>query len=280
VRHGAAALSLLALYLLPGPGIASSLPRAEPVPGGVAALALGPATAPRPRAEFHGRPVLVVESAGQWTALVGLALATAPGSQDLVWRSADGQSRRLRFDVRGKKYAEQHLTIGKKRMVDPNAEDLKRIAREKAEIAGMFRTFAERPAVELDFDAPVPGPVSSVYGLRRFYNGQARSPHSGIDIAAPAGTPVRAPAPARVLGVGEYFFNGRTVFLDHGLGLVSMYCHLSAVHVQPGQELARGEPLGEVGMTGRVTGPHLHWAVSLNDSRVDPAAFLATPPAQ
>jgi len=273
-------LAILVPWLLAGTTWADALPRTEPVPGGVVALRLVAATTPRPQARFGGHPVLVFDDAGQWTALVGLALATRPGPQDLEWHAPDGRPHRLRFEVRAKKYAEQRLTIKKRRMVEPNAEDLKRIARERGEIDAAFRTFTADAAVDLRFDAPVQGPVSSVFGLRRFYNGQARSPHSGLDLAAAAGTPVRAPSAARVAGVGNYFFNGNTVFLDHGQGLVTMYCHLSAVHVAPGQLVARGEVIGEVGMTGRVTGPHLHWAVSLNDNRVDPSVFLPTPPGQ
>ena len=121
---------------------------------------------------------------------------------------------------------------------------------------------------------PVPGQVSSPFGLRRFFNKQPRNPHSGLDLASPEGTPILSAASGRVVDTGEYYFNGNTVFIEHGQGLVTMYCHMSKIDVAVGQEVSRGESIGEVGKTGRVTAAHLHWGVILNTVSVDPSMFL------
>jgi murein DD-endopeptidase MepM/ murein hydrolase activator NlpD len=135
-------------------------------------------------------------------------------------------------------------------------------------------TFTAQWPLDLRMLAPTSGPRSSSFGLRRVFNGQARNPHSGMDIAAETGTPVVAPAAGRVLDTGDYFFNGHTIWLDHGAGLLSMLCHLSAIDVKPGDTVAAGQRIGAVGASGRVTGAHLHWSVSLNRTMVDPELFL------
>ncbi|MNV61088.1 Murein DD-endopeptidase MepM [compost metagenome] len=118
------------------------------------------------------------------------------------------------------------------------------------------------------------GPLSSKFGVRRFFNGEERNPHSGLDFAVGAGTPIKTPAAGKVILIGNYFFNGNTVFVDHGQGFISMFCHMSKIDVKVGQQLARGGVVGKVGATGRATGPHMHWNISLNDARVDPAIFI------
>ncbi|WP_439861174.1 peptidoglycan DD-metalloendopeptidase family protein [Pseudomonas sp. MBLB4136] len=241
----------------------------KPVPGGVAVVDLGPA-ATAPRATYQGKPLLVIHEDGQrWIAIVGLPLSVRPGSQQI---EVDG--RRHSFQVGGRAYAEQRITLKNQQQVNPNPANLKRIERELDEQTRAYRQFSPRQPSNLLFDRPVDGPLSSPFGLRRFFNGEERNPHSGLDFAAARGTPIKAPAAGQVILIGDYFFNGKTVFVDHGQGLISMFCHLSAIDVKLGQELPRGGVLGKVGATGRATGPHLHWNVSLNDARIDPAIFI------
>jgi len=250
---------------------------ATPVPGGIAVIAL-PADADHDSARYDNRQVLVTRLNGSRHAVIGLPLAATPGTHHLEIRTDAGKPQRIAFQVESKTYEEQHITIKDKRKVEPEKRDLERIKREQQQISAALRRWTPRDDVVIDFRKPVDGITSSPFGLRRFFNEQPRNPHSGLDIAAPEGTPIRAPAPGTIIGTGDYFFNGNTVFIDHGQGLVTMYCHMNSIDVQPGQEVATGEIIGKVGMTGRVTGPHLHWGVSLNDARIDPLLFL--PPAE
>jgi len=243
---------------------AFALPSHTPVPGGVAVIEV---TSQTEAATYQGKPVMLIDKDGARFAVIGLGLSTRPGQHTL---EANGS---IPFKVENKTYREQRLTIENKRKVNPYANDMPRINADKKEMTAAFVNF-ESKQPDIEFDIPVKGPISSPFGLKRFLNDQARSPHSGLDIAADEGTPIVAPASGTVTATGDYFFNGNTVLVDHGQGLISMYCHMSQIDVAVGDKVERGEVLGEVGMTGRVTGPHLHWAVSLNNVRVDPNLFL------
>ena len=219
-------------------------------------------------------PVLVMGDMIEWTAIVGIPLATKPGELQVSVRTDKG-TRALEYRVRDKKYTEQRLKVSPK-TVDLSPEDNARYERERDHQQKVMATFSEPfpQSTDLMMQVPVPGRRSSSFGLRRIFNGQPRNPHSGMDIAAATGTPIKAPLPGRVIDVGDYFFNGGTVWLDHGGGLLTMYCHLSKVDCKVGDELKTGEAFCKVGATGRVTGPHLHWGVMLNRTMVDPALFL------
>ena len=256
----------------------SPLPEPSAVPGGVVLLDLGPGAdaglGAGPEVRFEGDRVLRLRHEGRWIAVVGIPLARPPGPA-AVEVAEGGATRRLAFTVEGKQYTTQHLKVPA-RQVDLNPEDLARVEREQARIRAALATFSEPAPANLRMRPPVGGPRSGSFGLRRFFNGQPRNPHSGMDIAAPVGTPVFAPSPGRVIDTGDYFFNGKSVFIDHGQGLVSMYCHLDAIETTVGKIVQTGEQIGRIGATGRVTGPHLHWGVALNRAFVDPALFLVS----
>lgn len=251
---------------------ASELPRARATPGGIARVDLG-ASAQAPQVTFNGVPVWVVQDGGRWTAMVGIGLSAAPGTLSLMVKRLGSSETVVNFQVKPFRYAEQRLKVAPGH-VDLSAEDTARYERERVHLAQVMAIFTEVQPEALGFLQPNSGRRSSSFGLRRVFNGQARNPHSGMDIAAAQGAPVLAAASGVVIDTGDYFFNGNTVWLDHGSGLLTMYCHLSEIEVKAGERVSAGALIGKVGATGRATGPHLHWSVSLNRVMVDPALFL------
>ena len=213
-----------------------------------------------------------------WNVLVGLDLDTSPGSQDVVLagtlESGEDFSQNYRLVIEDKVFPTRRLTVDTK-YVKPPAEVLKRIREESQRTRRIFAAITSSRLWVAPFTAPVPGPANSSFGKRSILNGQPRSPHSGTDFSGPTGTPVEAPNSGRVVLVGDLYYSGNTVIVDHGLGLYSYFAHLSRTLVTEGQILEQGDVLGEIGATGRVTGPHLHWAVRLNRTRVDPLSLIA-----
>jgi murein DD-endopeptidase MepM/ murein hydrolase activator NlpD len=251
---------------------AENLPTHYPVPGGIAVIDLE--TQGKPAAvSFNKRKVLVTSTKSKWYAIVGIPLSTKPGNYTIVVNTHK-KKKKIKFKVQDKQYETQHIKIKDKRKVNPYAKDMSRILKEKKIIGSALKAWTDIENIPLQFDIPVKGRLSSPFGLRRFFNGQARRPHSGLDIAAPEGTPILAPAKGKIINTGDYFFNGNTIFIDHGQGLITMYCHLHKTIVKDGEVVERGQQIGSVGMTGRVTGPHLHWSVSLNNARIEPKLFL------
>ena len=251
---------------------AQAVPRQSLVPGGLAIINLEPGDDSDYR--FRDKPVLITRIGGKPTALVGLPLSLSPGEHFIERRSANQVSKKF-FKVAQKQYSTQHITITDKRKVDPYASDMERILAEKLR-KQKARNHYSMTNVDVDFLLPVEGIRTGSFGRRRIFNGQKRSPHSGMDIAAELGTPVLAPSAGRVIEMGDFFFSGNLVYIDHGQGMISLFAHLSEINVSLGEQVAKGQVIGKVGATGRVTGPHLHWSLGLNGSWIDPALFLPT----
>ncbi|MDA1371876.1 MAG: peptidoglycan DD-metalloendopeptidase family protein [Proteobacteria bacterium] len=251
--------------------VVSSLPDSSMVPGGVAVIPTGTAAI---GGTYRDQRILLAEFQGAQHAIIGIPLNASIGAHQFALDLPDGRRELLQFTIEDKKYTEQRLTISNERQVNPNADDMVRINRESAEMQLAFSSWDESLTPVFGMRAPVAGVRSSSFGLKRFFNDQPRNPHSGMDIAANEGTPIYAPAPGVILTTGNFFFNGNTIILDHGHGLITLYCHMNTIDVEPGTRVDSGEQIGRVGQTGRVTGPHLHWSINLNNTRVDPALFL------
>jgi len=254
----------------------AALPQSSSVPGGIAIIQLGNTLThkTKPQAWFNNQAVLVQAELKQWYAVIGLPLNTVPGPHKLNVKMGD-KSRVVNFRVKNKKYPEQHITIEDKGKVELAPEDEARAVREIGTIKELKLHWRDEQNTDLGFILPAQGRLSGNFGLRRFFNGQPRSPHAGLDVAVGRGTPIMSSAPGTVLAVEDYFFNGKTIFVDHGNGLITMYCHLEQFDVQAGDTVSKGQQLGLSGMSGRATGPHLHWSVILNGAMVDPALFIA-----
>ena len=249
-----------------------ALPEQALVPGGIALLKL-PGYKQDTKVYFNNKRIAVFPYKNTWVAMAGIGLSNKPGDYEFSIQQADGLKLNTRVTVEYKKYDEQHLTIKNKRKVNPNAEDSKRIAAESTRKRKARKQYSEtEPKVE--FIWPVTGRISSIYGLRRFFNEQERRPHSGLDIAADEGTPIKAAADGTVIDAGDFFFSGNMIYLDHGQGIISLYAHLSAIAVKSGDVVKQGDIIGKVGQTGRVTGPHLHFAIYANQTLIDPVFML------
>jgi murein DD-endopeptidase MepM/ murein hydrolase activator NlpD len=240
----------------------------SPVPGGVAVVSI-PGKDVAPKVTYRGESVLTRHTAAGWVAVVGIPLSAKAGDEAL---DVDGKP--VTFPLRPKQYPEQHVQLKDKRKVNPNPEDEARIAKEQLLIGPAWKAWPEGIVPSLAFAQPTPGALTASFGMRRVFNGEPKSPHAGLDIRSPQGQAVRTPAAGVVVLTGDFFYSGNAVFVAHGEGVVSLLCHLSKITVKQGQVLKAGDLVGEVGMTGRASGPHLHWSLSLNNARVDPKILL------
>jgi murein DD-endopeptidase MepM/ murein hydrolase activator NlpD len=216
------------------------------------------------------------KNAEEHAAMIGIDLDQPVGLQPLVitWKKGESSDRReIPIEVVSATFGTQTLTLPKG-MVDLDPPTLARVEKEQARMKEIFNQSSDQKLWEAAFIVPTEGKVAGTFGLRRIMNGQPRNPHTGEDITAPLGAPVLASNGGRVILVGDFYFNGQSVVIDHGLGLFSMYFHLSETAVKEGETVARGQIIGSVGQSGRATGPHLHWGVRLNGARVNPFSLV------
>jgi murein DD-endopeptidase MepM/ murein hydrolase activator NlpD len=256
-------LSALAVYA------EADLPH-HAIPGGIVSITLDQSGATAPTVLFQNKSAMTIQNAqGEWIAVIGVPLDQSSPIELAV------NDKKISLPINDFPYEEQHIEIKEKRKVNPQKNDMTRISHEYKQMTPVYKSFNDGLANNWNsMLKPVDGPYSSAFGLKRFFNGQARKPHSGIDIAAPEGAPIKAPADGTIALTGDFFFNGNSVFIDHGQGLISMMCHLSRIDVKEGDVIKQGDLIGAVGKTGRATGPHLHWTVSLNNARVNPKLLL------
>lgn len=249
-----------------------SLRNAPAVQGGIAWISLLSQSNSPPTITYQNKQVVVLRNGSQWIALVGIPLSASIGQHTVIDQETKQQ---YSFKVEKKKYKVQKIKIKNKRKVNPAPSDLQRIRREKAiKDSALATAWHPTTTSPLPLMQPVRGRFSSTFGTQRFFNGQRRSSHTGLDIAAPLGTPVVASATGRVITTGEFFFTGKTVMIDHGQSVVTLYGHLNSINVSSGQIVRIGEIVGTVGKTGRATGPHLHWSVSMNQNMIDPTLIM------
>lgn len=238
----------------------------------------GPEPAAGLEGKLLGRTFRFFETSAGTVGLIGIDLDDAIGPATLaVHRETGSGAKELvathRIEVADKEFPTQELTVDSK-YVELSPENQKRTKEEGKLIRKAFVRNTPHRYFRAGFQSPVPGAQSARFGERRVFNGVPKSPHTGADLRATTGTPVLAPSEGLVIQTGDFFYLGNVVFLDHGYGLISYYAHLSEILVEEGEIVSRGDVLGKVGATGRVTGPHLHWGVKLRDTRVDPFALV------
>jgi murein DD-endopeptidase MepM/ murein hydrolase activator NlpD len=239
----------------------------------------GPMSLESVHGEFAGErfPMAPAVADGVYQGLFGVDMNTKPGPHELkaiaTGRDQGVFQNTLLVEVEKVSFKTQRLTLPSS-MVDLDKKTLDRVVRERKQLKAALEPLRDERLWQGPFVRPVQGEITTAFGLRRFINEQPRSPHTGVDMRAPEGTPIRATNRGIVVLVDDMFFSGKSVVIDHGWGVFSMYFHLSEVLVNRGDRVATGAVIGRAGSTGRATGPHLHWGVRVNGARVDPLSLV------
>lgn len=221
----------------------------------------------------HKIPFFQLASSHEYEALIGADLAEPPGSYPVTLTDLQGVALRpvrpYRIKVLPQRFGTQELNLPRE-TVELDPPTLARVEKEQAEVAALLDKITEEKLWESGFLVPTEGKIAGAFGLKRILNGQPRSPHNGEDIAAPLGAEVHASNTGKVVLADDLFFSGKSIILDHGWGIYTMYFHLSEIGVHPGEVVKKGQLIGRVGASGRATGPHLHWGLRLAGARVNP----------
>ena len=265
---------LLLFLLLPLSVLANINVKHAPIPGGIAVVDFY-TNHSNPKAFYNQVPVYTQRvNNTHWQALVGIPLLAKIGEKKIIIK--DFSTRHIAFKVTEHNYKKQYITLkGKnKKYVNPNLLHMDRINQERPILSKARKVFSNTIMNKEAFIRPVSGVTTSPFGFKRFYNGQARRPHTGLDYAGDIGTKIKASGGGKVIVSDEFFFNGNAVFIDHGQGLISVYIHMNKRLVVPGQIVKQGDIIGTIGQTGRATGPHLHFGVYLNQTVVNPNLLI------
>ncbi|HEX3582521.1 MAG TPA: M23 family metallopeptidase [Thermoanaerobaculia bacterium] len=228
---------------------------------------------------WQTKAVPAFRAGDDWATFLGVDLDAKPGEHtaEAVVTRDDGrvERREITVDILAKSYPTEPLKVAGK-FVEPSKADLARSQRENKEVGAIYRRITNEIVPDEPFTVPIPDEAGTNFGVRRVFNGEPRAPHSGADLHAAAGTPVHATNRGRVVVAKKLFFTGNTVIVDHGLGIYSLYAHLSRIDVKEGEVVRNGQLVGLSGATGRVTAPHLHWAMRVQDARVDPFSLIGS----
>ena len=260
----------------------------SPTPGGIAIIPLPITNNNPPIVTYAGNRVLTIKNTkstngrqniSSWIAIVGIPVSSQPGIQSIKLHDPNGKAQNITFKVTPRSYKIERINFKGYRPAKHKTPALikleRRILRELKEIETTYRHWLNVHNISnIQLQLPIHGRKSSTFGLKRILNGIPKNPHSGLDLAAPEGTPVKAPMAGTVIKTSRYFLTGNAVFIEHGQGFITSYFHLKKISVKIGSKIKKGEIICLVGRTGRATGPHLHWSVSLNGARVDPELFL------